>query len=289
MTVATTTSTAALEPAPGGRKRFARSIQWRHPALALLTALVVFYLVFPLLVTIPISFNSIQRIEFPPTGYSTRWYANFLGIGEENRNSRWLSATWLSVRIALATSVLSTVLGGLAAIPVARAQFRGKNLVQTLLLLPLVLPVIVLAVGLFLMYVPLRLLGSPMGIVFGHSVLAIPYVTIIVAATLKNFDERLEWAAMSLGANRTRTLLSVTIPIVRPGIIAGALFAFITSFDELLIALFVSGARAVTLPRLLWDFVRSEASPVIAVVSVLLTVFSIVAVGLVATVQRERR
>ena len=187
------------------------------------------------------------------------------------------------------TSVLSTVLGGLAAIPVARAQFRGKTLIQTLLLLPLVLPVIVLAVGLFLMYVPLKLLGSPLGIVFGHSVLAIPYVTIIVAATLKNFDERLEWAAMSLGANRSRTLWSVTIPLVRPGILAGALFAFITSFDELLIALFVSGTRAVTLPRLLWDFVRSEASPVIAVVSVLLTVFSIVAVGVVAAVQRERR
>ena len=172
---------------------------------------------FPLLVTIPISFNSIQRIEFPPTGYSTRRYADFMGIGEENRNSRWLGATWLSVRIALMTSVLSTVLGGLAAIPVARAQFRGKTLIQTLLLLPLVLPVIVLAVGLFLMYVPLKLLGSPMGIVFGHSVLAIPYVTIIVAATLKNFDERLEWAAMSLGANRTRTLWSITIPLVRPG------------------------------------------------------------------------
>jgi putative spermidine/putrescine transport system permease protein len=284
-----TVATAAAPPTSQRPRRSLRSIQWRHPALALLTALVVFYLVFPLLVTIPISFNSIRRIEFPPTGYSTRWYADFLGIGEENRNSRWLGATWLSVRIALMTSLLSTVLGGLAAIPVARARFRGKNLIQTVLLLPLVLPVIVLAVGLFLMYVPMHLLGSPIGIVLGHSVLAIPYVTIIVAATLKNFDERLEWAAMSLGASRARTLWSVTIPLVRPGIIAGALFAFITSFDELLIALFVSGTRAVTLPRLLWDFVRSEASPVIAVVSVLLTLFSVVAVGLVAAIQRERR
>jgi putative spermidine/putrescine transport system permease protein len=284
MTGVTASAAAARTP----RLSF-RSVQWRHPALALFTGLVVFYLVFPLLVTVPISFNSIRRIEFPPSGISTRWYADFLGIGEENRNSRWLGATWLSVRIALATSVLSTVLGGLAAIPVARARFRGKNVVQTLLLLPLVLPVIVLAVGLFLFYIPLNLLGSSLGIVVGHSVLAIPYVTVIVAATLKNFDESLEWAAMSLGANRARTLWTVTLPIVRPGIFAGALFAFITSFDELLIALFVSGTRAVTLPRLLWDFVRSEASPVIAVVSVLLTMFSVVAVGLIAVVQRERR
>jgi putative spermidine/putrescine transport system permease protein len=282
--------TTDIVVAGAGARRFSfRSVQWRHPALALLAALVVFYLIFPLLVTIPISFNPIRRIDFPPSGYSIRWYKDFLGIGAENRQSRWLDATWLSIRIALATSVLSTVLGGLAAIPVARATFRGKNVIQTLLLLPLVLPVIVLAVGLFLFYVPLNLLGSPIGIVFGHSVLAIPYVTVIVAATLKNFDERLEWAAMSLGASRARTLWTVTIPIVRPGILAGALFAFLTSFDELLISLFISGTRAVTLPRLLWDFIRSEASPVIAVVSVLLTLFSIVVVALIAVVQRERR
>ncbi|WP_116995519.1 ABC transporter permease [Desertimonas flava] len=268
-----------------------RRVGWtpgRHAALALVAALVAFYLVFPLLVTIPISFNSVRRVGFPPKGFSLQWYEEFLGIGDPS-GSRWLSATWLSVRIAVATSVLSTVLGGLAAIPVARASFWGKNLIQTLLLLPLVLPVIVLAVGIFLFYVPLGLLGSPAGIVFGHSVLAIPYVTLIVAATLKNFDVRLEWAAMSLGASRARTLWSVTIPLVRPGILAGALFAFLTSFDELLIALFVSGTRAVTLPRLLWDFLRTEASPVIAVVSTLLTLFSVLAVALIALVQRERR
>lgn len=280
MTVPTTTGTVAVR-----RRGDWRAVQWRHPLLALGAALVVFYLVFPLLVTIPISFNPVRRIEFPPSGYSVTWYRDFLGIGEENRNSRWLGATWLSIRIALATSALSTVLGGLAAIPVARVQFRGKNVIQTMLLLP----VIVLAVGLFLLYVPLHMLGSSLGIVIGHSVLAIPYVTVIVAATLKNFDERLEWAAMSLGASRARTLWLVTIPIVRPGIMAGALFAFLTSFDELLIALFVSGTRAVTLPRLLWDFVRSEASPVIAVVSVLLTLLSIVVVALIALVQRDRQ
>ena len=203
MTATAATAAGAVD-LTGRHRRDWRAVQWRHPALALGSALVVFYLVFPLLVTIPISFNPVRRIEFPPSGYSVVWYRDFLGIGEENRNSRWVGATWLSIRIALATSVLSTVLGGLAAIPIARVQFRGKYLIQTILLLPLVLPVIVLAVGLFLFYVPLHMLGSSLGIVLGHTVLAIPYVTVIVAATLKNFDERLEWAAMSLGANRVQ-------------------------------------------------------------------------------------
>src|SRR5690606_25048551 len=112
---------AALWPRPALRRRAMstiRAVQWRHPLLALVAALVVFYLVFPLLVTIPVSFNPVRRIEFPPRGYSLTWYRNFLGIGAENRNSRWLPAAWLSIRIALATSVLSTVLGGLAAIPI---------------------------------------------------------------------------------------------------------------------------------------------------------------------------
>lgn len=255
--------------------------------LTLFACLVAFYLIFPMIITVPISFNPIQRVQFPPQGISLRWYQEFFAVGE-GMGTRWLPAAWLSLQVAFATSILATVLGGLAAVPLARTRFRGKNLLQTFLLLPLVVPVIVLAVGIFLLYVPLRLLGSPVGIVLGHTVLAIPYVMIIVAATLKGFDERLEWAAASLGASRWRTLWHVTIPIARPGILAGALFAFLTSFDELLISLFVSGTRAVTLPRLLWDFLRTEASPVIAVVSTLLMAGTILFIVLLALVRRER-
>lgn len=272
------------------RSRPARLLRGFSPGralIALLTALVVFYLIFPMLVTVPISFNSVMRVQFPITGFSLRWYEEFFSIGQ-GAGTRWLPATFLSFQIALATSILSTILGGLAAVPIARVRFRGKGPIQTLLLLPLVFPVIVLAVGIFLLYIPIGLLGNPLGIVFGHTVLATPFVMIIVAATLKGFDETLEWASLSLGANRWRTLQEITIPIVRPGILAGALFAFLTSFDELLIALFVSGTRAVTLPRLLWDFIRTEASPVLAVVSVLLTLFSIFSILLLAFVRRTR-
>jgi putative spermidine/putrescine transport system permease protein len=255
--------------------------------LVLVAALVVFYLVFPMLITVPISFNSVQRVQFPPTGFSLRWYEEFFSVGQ-GAGTRWLPATFLSFQIAVATSVLSTILGGLAAVPIARVRFRGKGPIQTILLLPLVFPVIVLAVGIFLLYIPMGMLGNPLGIIFGHTVLATPFVMIIVAATLKGFDETLEWAALSLGASRWRTLREVTIPIVRPGIFAGALFAFLTSFDELLIALFVSGTRAVTLPRLLWDFLRTEASPVLAVVSTLLTILSVVFIVVLAVVRRPR-
>jgi putative spermidine/putrescine transport system permease protein len=255
--------------------------------LMLVGALTVFYLVFPMIITVPISFNPIQRVQFPPTGISLRWYQEFFAVGE-GMGTRWLPAAVLSLQVAIGTSILATVLGTLAAVPLARTRFRGKGVVQTFLLLPLVIPVIVLAVGIFLLYVPLRLLGSPIGIILGHTVIAAPYVMIIVAATLKGIDEQLEWASMSLGASRMRTLWSVTFPLARPGIIAGALFAFVTSFDELLIALFVSGTRAVTLPRLLWDFLRTEASPVIAVVSVLLMAGSICFIAALAILRRQR-
>lgn len=271
----------------GRRTRGGRSPGVGRALVALITALVAFYLIFPMVLTIPISFNSIERIQFPPRGLSFRWYEEFLGIGR-GQDTRWLTTSLLSLQIAAATAVIATVLGGLAAVPIVRRSFRGKGLVQTFLILPLVFPVIVLAVGLFFLYIPLGLLGNPLAIILGHAVLATPYVTIIIAATLKGMDESLEWASLSLGASQLRTLREVTIPLIWPGIAAGALFAFLTSFDELLIALFVSGTGSVTLPRLLWDFIRTEASPVLAVVSTLLTLFSMLFIGLLAFVGRQR-
>lgn len=278
---------AISAPAAAPRRPWRPRTSPGRALLWLLGALTVFYLIFPMIITVPISFNPIQRVQFPPSGISLRWYQEFFAVGE-GMGTRWLPATALSLQVAFATAVLSTVLGTLAAVPIARTRFRGKSLAQAFLLMPLVVPVIVLAVGIFLLYIPFGLLGSPLGIVLGHTVIAAPYVMIIVAATLKGMDEQLEWAALSLGASRLRTLWSVTIPLARPGIIAGALFAFVTSFDELLIALFVSGTRAVTLPRLLWDFLRTEASPVIAVVSVLLMLGSIAFIATIALLRRQR-
>jgi putative spermidine/putrescine transport system permease protein len=252
-----------------------RSIRWGQLLLAGFTLIVVLYLVFPLLITVPISFSASRLVEFPPPGYSAQWYGEFFST------ERWTDALLLSFQVGLMTSLLATVLGTLAAIPMARVQFRGKNVINTLLLLPMVVPIIVLAVGTYLFYAQLKILGSLPGLVFAHTVLALPFVVTIAAATLKGFDESLEWAALSLGASRLRTFWSVTLPLIRPGIVVGAFFAFLTSFDELLLVLFVGGSRY-TLPRLLWDVVRSELSPVLAVVSTLLIGLSAAFVLLVA-------
>lgn len=255
--------------------------------LGAVSVIVAIFLTIPILITVPISFSSIDRVTFPPPGLSLRWYAEFFGV-DGHQGSRWMPAARLSVQVGIASAILATVLGVLAAIPIARMRFRGKRLVETFVMLPLILPPIVLGVGLFFLYIPTKLLGTWFGMVLGHTVLGAPYVAVIVAAALRNFDDRLEWAAASLGAGRWRVLWTVTIPLLRPAILAGALFAFLTSFDELIIALFVSGTTSVTLPRLLWDFVRTETSPVIAVVSTLLLLFAILFAGGMAIVQRKR-
>lgn len=240
--------------------------------LAGLAWAIVLYLTVPLLITLPLSFSSAARISFPPPGLSTRWYDEVLGL--QRGGSIWMDAAFQSLQVGLVTSILATTLGTLAAIPLARARFRGKSLVETALLLPLVLPSVVLASGLLFLYLSTGLMGTTHGLVLAHTVLATPYVMIIVAAALRGFDRRLEWAAAGLGASRLRVYRTVTLPIVRPAIVVAAFFAFLTSFDELIIAMFVADNRAPTLPRLLWDFVQMETTPVIAAVAALLLLTS---------------
>lgn len=256
-----------------------------HGALLLLAGALIVYLTLPLIITIPLSISSVARISFPPPGLSSRWYEELLGIGESS--PVWLNAAWQSLQVGLAVSVCSTVLGGLAAVPIARSSFRGKSLVETSLLLPLVLPSVVLATGLLFMYLNSGLMGSTIGLILAHTMLATPYVMLIIAAALRGFDERLEWAAMSLGASRWRTWRTVTIPLIRPAILVGAFFGFLTSFDELIVAIFVSDLRNPTLPRLLWGFVTSETTPVIAAVSTALFLLSVLFVGIASGLTRR--
>ena len=255
-------------------------------ALGGLGAAIVLYLTLPLLITIPLSLSSVPRIAFPPPGLSLQWYQELIGVGE--RTSVWTAAALESLKIGLATAVIATVLGSLAAIPIARVSFRGKSSVETFLLLPLVLPSVVLATGLLFMYLDSGLLGTTAGLILAHTMLATPYVMLIVAAALRGFDERLEWAALGLGASRTQVWWTVTIPLIRPAILVGAFFAFLTSFDELIIAMFVSDNRNPTLPRLLWGFVTSETTPVIAAVSTALFGLSVVFVAAMALLTRKR-
>jgi putative spermidine/putrescine transport system permease protein len=231
--------------------------------LSVIAGLVLFYLILPILVVIPLSFSSASYLSFPPPGFRLHWYRNFFTRAD------WISSAWLSIWVGLAVTVLATALGTPASVALVRGRFAGKGLVNAFILSPLIVPGIIVAIGIYFFYARLGVVGNPIALVLAHTCLAVPFVVINVSATLYGFDERLEYAAMSLGAFR-----QVTLPLIRPGVLAGSLFAFITSFDELIVALFVSGTTAVTLPRRMWDGIRFEIDPTIAAVSTILVAFS---------------
>jgi putative spermidine/putrescine transport system permease protein len=246
------------------------------------TALLLLFLVAPSLTVIVMSFNTADLLIFPPPGYSLRWYTHFFSRPE------WLSAAQNSFVIAVATTLVSTIVGMMAALGLVRGRFPGRPMVTALFLTPMVVPVIVTAVAMYGLYARLRLVGTVGGMVMGHTVLALPFVIINVSAVLQGMDWRLEQAARSLGASPLRAFLLVTVPLIRPGIVAAAMFAFVTSFDDLVVALFVSGTRAVTLPVRMWAGIQFELNPAVAAVSAMLIVVSVLALAAVELVRRRR-
>jgi putative spermidine/putrescine transport system permease protein len=236
--------------------------------LYVVVGLIILYLIFPILVVIPLSFSSAHYLTFPPPGFSLQWYDKFFS------RSDWRNAAILSLWIACSVMVLATVLGTAASLGLVRGRFWGRQSINTFVVSPMVVPSIIVAIGLYFFYARIGLVGRPIALIVAHTALAVPFVVVNVSATLYGFDERLEFAAMNLGANRWQTFRQVTLPIIRPGVMAGALFAFITSWDELIVALFVSGTGAVTLPRKMWESIRFEIDPTIAAVSTLLIVFT---------------
>jgi putative spermidine/putrescine transport system permease protein len=249
--------------------------------LWLVVGVVLLYLVFPIFVVVPVSFSSAKYLQFPPPGWSLQWYQNYL------ERPGWVPATLLSIRVAVAVAILATVLGTAASLALVRGRFPGRDAVNSFIVSPLIVPGIIVAIGIYFVYAQAKLVGNPLGLVFAHTALALPFVVTNVSATLQGFDERLEYAAMNLGANRWQTFRRVTLPIIRPGVFAGALFAFITSFDELIVALFISGSGAVTLPRKMWDSLRQEIDPTIAAVSTVLIAISVL-ILLTAELLRQR-
>jgi ABC-type spermidine/putrescine transport system permease subunit II len=233
------------------------------------------FLALPLLAIVPLSFSSVRFFIFPPPRWSTQWYVNFLTSPE------WKGALATSLAIGVSSMLAATVLGTLGALGLARTKFRGKSLLYVAILSPLMNPTIIIAIALYIWFVPLRLIGSPVAIVLGHVTIGIPYVVLVVGAALERFDPSLERAALSLGAHPFLAVWFVVLPVIRPAILSAAFLSFLASFDELLIALFVSGPTVVTLPIQMWRGIRFESDPTIAAASTILLVISILAAVMV--------
>ena len=252
----------------------ARKLSAGRLALALVTALILLFLVAPIVVVFPLSLSSGELLVLPTPGYSLRWYEDFF------TSSRWLSATWNSFVVGIATMILATLLGTLAAFGIFLGRFPGKALLLAILSLPMVTPVLVTAIA---MYFSLSLVGlgaTLTDLILAHTVLSVPFVLLTVLASLQTFDQNLLRAAASLGANPAIAFRRVVLPLIAPGVATGALFAFATSFDELIVALFIASPGQFTLPHQMYAGLREFLSPTIAAAAVLLILFSVLLLAL---------
>jgi len=261
----------------GWLARAATETQITHRArlwLYLLAALVMVFLIVPTLIVVPMSFSASQYLEFPPRQWSLRWYENYFG------SASWLQATATSLKAGALTAVLATPLGTLAAYGLFVSRLRWAGIVFALLITPLIVPVILVAIAVFYAYVQLKLVNTLAGIVLAHSVLAIPLVLLIVTSALKSYDMSQEMAARSLGASRPRAFLTVTLPQIRFAVVTGAILSFLTSFDEIIVAMFVSGGANSTLTRNMFASLRDQIDPTIAAISTVMILITSVLLAL---------
>jgi putative spermidine/putrescine transport system permease protein len=235
--------------------------------------LILLFLALPIVVVMVVSFSSASYLSFPPPAFGLRWYTAYFTSDD------WLRSTWLSLWVAACVVVLATLLGTLAAVGIGRLPGALRVPASALIMSPLIVPVIVAAIGIYYAFARYGLVGTPVGLILAHTCLAVPFVFISVSASLAGIDPRLEQAALGLGATPSGSFFQITLPLIRPGVLAGALFAFVTSFDELVVALFLSGSGAVTLPRRMWDDVLYQIEPTIAAVSTLTIVLTVVLMG----------
>jgi len=232
--------------------------------------LVLLFLVVPSLIVIPMSFSSANSLVFPPPGYSLRWYEAFF------TRPQWQDATWVSIRVSTLTMLLATPLGTAAAYGLHVGRFWYGTAIWGIILAPLMVPLILIAIGVYFLYAKLGLLNTITGLVLVDTIIAVPFVLVTVSAGLKSYDMNQEMVARSLGATRFKAFMTVTLPQIRFSVIAAALLAFIVAFDEVVIALLVSGGENSTLTRQMFSSLRDEVDPTIAAISTLLLVIATV-------------
>jgi putative spermidine/putrescine transport system permease protein len=252
-------------------------MRWRPGAIfnAAFQGLTYLYLLAPILIVIPVSFSSATYLVFPPRGFSLRWYANFFSLQELT------DALILSARLAASVALASTTIGTMAAFALVRHRMVGRELLRTLFLSPMVMPGVVLGIGMLIFFSRIRLIHTFWGLFFAHLVVTLPYVIRTVSATLQGFPRAVEEAAASLGGTPLTVFWTVTLPIVKPGVMAGAIFAFIISFDELVISIFLTGPLLSTLPVQIYNYIEFTSDPTLAAISVILILLTVAAVSLV--------
>jgi putative spermidine/putrescine transport system permease protein len=256
------------------------------PVQALLwgfTAMVLGFLLFPLLAVFPISVSADTILQFPPEDVSLRWYEDFFG------DRTWTDALFLSLRLGVSVAVLATVLGLCTAVAITRYMRRGKGAMRGLMLAPLMVPLIVTAIAIYDIAIDLRLVGTFQGLLLAHTVLALPFAVVVLESALKSVDPDLEDAAVSLGASRFQAFTKVTMPLLRPAIATSLLLAFITSWDEVVVVLFVGGAFEQTLPVRMFEFLTTQVRPTVAAASGVLIAAIVLGTILTAVVQSFRR
>jgi len=242
--------------------------------LYVLAALVLAFLAVPTLIVVPMSFSDAQYLEFPPREWSLRWYRNYFA------STSWMQATATSFKAAALTALVATPLGTLAAYGLWASRFRLARAIHVLLLAPMIVPVILVGIAVFYVYVKVKLNNSLTGLVLAHSMLAVPLVLIVVTSALSQFDRNQEMVARSLGASRPRAFVMVTLPQIRFAVVSGALLSFLTSFDEVILAIFVSGGANSTLTRNMFMALRDQIDPTIAAISTMMIVVTSVLFGL---------
>jgi putative spermidine/putrescine transport system permease protein len=250
---------------PSYATRSERAFHW---GLRVIVGAVLLFLVAPILAIMPLSFSSDSFFSYPLPGYSLKWYHEFFS------SDRWMSSVRLSVVLAFFTTILATALGTMAALGLSRSNLPLRASITAILISPMIVPVIISALGMFFFYSKIGLTGTIPGLVLAHTALATPFVVITVTATLSSFDRTLMRAGESLGASPALVFFKIVMPLILPGMISGALFAFVTSFDEVIAVIFIAGPEQRTLPRQMFSGIREQISPTITAAASILIVFS---------------
>ncbi len=262
----------------GGRRRRRRGAG--RAALAAVSIAILVFLCLPAAIIIPMSFSSASSLEFPPPGFSLRWYDSFLG------DPRWLAALQNSAAVALLSSSIALVLGSLAAYGLVRGSFRGRPLIEGVFIAPLVVPSVIIAVALYIFFAQVGLLGSMAGLVIGHTVLGVPYVVLVMSVAIRAFDQRIEQVAYSLGASTAVMFRRVLLPNLMPSVFAAWIFALIASFDEVIVTHFIAG-RYDTVPKRMFNELVLQVNPTITAIATLLILVSVVAIAVIVALLRR--